>query len=503
MILRVLSGLLLVPAALSAQTHVFPAPAFAPAFVDAGHWSIVEVRRLTAAGLAPAGFDAGRRVYSQREIGRVLEHAVAKADSAGRTDAAAMGRALLTRFAEEFALRGDRAEFRGSSVTASFQRHDGDFATGWGYWYGYPNGVDLHPPEPRGNRSGVAVDPALQWTPVGAFAVRISSTNPVGDPAPRLGESHASAEWKAVRLWAGRHAIGYGPGRSGGIVLSDGALFDGFGVQSSESRRLPWFLRYLGPVTFDFTLAQLDLEHSFDDVALLVTRGTVSPHARMQLGVTRAAMFGGEGNTPIDLFAIFSVLIGKHAGEVSELDNQVVAVDLGYRPPTDRVLPLRVYAEWGFEDSAGAYTNVPGVLAGIEVPVLPGFPAGGAGVEYTHFAMSCCDNPIWYRHSTFHDGWTLEGEPLGHPLGGHGRQWSVFGSANFFDSGVRTRALLFTRDRRVESLYTPDLLGRSRGLELDVEARVAPWADVGVTYGLESADQWQESLLELRLRALL
>ncbi len=430
----------------------------------------------------------------------MFQHAQRVARASTRPAAATVAEADAARFAEEFAPGPEAGEFRGSSVSAAFARHDGDVATGWGYWYGFPNGVEVHPPEERRNRSGVAAEPALQWTPFDDLAVRVSARNPVGDAEPELGESHVVGEWAGVRLWAGHHAIGYGPGTSGGITLSDGALFAGLGIQSREPFRLPWYLRHIGPVTLDFTLARFDLAHSFDDVAFLATRGSVAPHERLQLGVSRAAMFGGEGNTSVDAFAIFSVLIGKHAGRVSELDNQVVSVDAVYRPPTERWLPVELYVEWGFEDSAGAYTTVPGVLAGIQVPLIPGFPAASVGVEYTHFDESCCGNPIWYRHSTFHDGWVRDGEPLGHPLGGHGQQWTLYGSASLWQSRVRARTQIFHRERLLESLYTPDLLGRTVGVQVGLEWRAAPWLDLSLDHRLETGDDWRESFMQIGLR---
>jgi hypothetical protein len=191
------------------------------------------------------------------------------------------------------------------------------------------------------------------------------------------------------------------------------------------------------------------------------------------------------------------MLIGKHAGAGSELDNQVVAFDLHYRPPLG-ALPLAVYAEWGMEDSAGAWYNVPGMVLGVEVPALPGVPALAVGLERTSFGSSCCGNPIWSRHWIFRQGWTDDGRLLGHPLGGHGSEWLSYARADLFEARLHLDLRLFARDRGEESLLAPERMGRSRGGRLGVEGRLASGLGVFFLGGLEEGDAgWRESMVRV------
>ncbi|MGH7506628.1 MAG: hypothetical protein ACRELX_13295, partial [Longimicrobiales bacterium] len=83
------------PAAAGAQaTAVTP-------YLSPDHWAVDEVRRLSAAGLAPAGFDASVRSFRIGEVALVFEHAMARATTDARplADRAAGYRARL---GEEF-----------------------------------------------------------------------------------------------------------------------------------------------------------------------------------------------------------------------------------------------------------------------------------------------------------------------------------------------------------------------------------------------------------------
>lgn len=485
-------------------------PVYSAAFLPPDHWSTAAVRRVAALGLAP-GFDPALRPHTQREVGEILERA-ASAEAGLPAGTARLVRAWEARYRAELALAGGatngwRAPWRataarwlaGTGAEAGYVRRTGAIATGWGYVDGNPAFPEWNPPTPRPDLDGVAWAAALQVAPHRDVAVRAEASEQAGKG--RL-EGYVAGRAAAVAFWAGRRSTAYGPGSSG-IVLSPTPL-DGFGLQTARAFRLPWVLRHAGDIHVGLTLSRRDLPRSFDDVTVLTTRGSVEPHPRLRLGVSRGAFFGGEGNGDVDFFDVFSVLIGKHAGDVaSELDNQVVAVDVDFRPPTERWLPLRLYLEWGFEDSAGAWRNVPGVLAGIQAPAVPGLPGLSLTVERASFGRSCCGNPIWYRHSVFSDGWTHEDEPMGHDLGGHGDEWSLGGRLDLLDARLRFSGRAFSRWRGNESLYAPDREGNSTGAEAGIEWDVAGGLRARARAALEDGTGWRESAMLVGLRAFL
>jgi hypothetical protein len=121
------------------------------------------------------------------------------------------------------------------------------------------------------------------------------------------------------------------------------------------------------------------------------------------------------------------MLLGKIDG--LDFENQIGSLEGIFRLPTEALIPLTLFAEQGTEDLSGAPWSVPGLVFGVHIPAIPGFPELSGGFDRASFAISCCGNPEWYRHFSFPGSWTLGGEPLGHPLGGNGTEWRAF--ANF------------------------------------------------------------------------
>src|SRR5690606_18134300 len=111
--------------------------------------------------------------------------------------------------------------------------------------------------------------------------------------------------------------------------------------------------------------------------------GSVSyhPHSRVALGINRAAMFGGD--QPVTARKVVDMLIGQLSG--LGFENQVVSVEGRVALPSEAVLPLTAYLEWGAEDAAGAWWDVPGRVFGISAPSLPGSPATSLAIEYASF----------------------------------------------------------------------------------------------------------------------
>ena len=481
------------------------------AFVPVGHWSLRAAHRVAALGLAPHGHDALRGVPTQREIGELLEHAVAATDPS--SEAGRLARGYHAAYAAELGLRpgGIQSAVSGSSLAAGFDARNGAWRPGWGYEDGHFYG-DWNDAQPLADKAAPLVAATLQLSPVEWAALRLSGR--AGGIEDTISEAYAVATGGAIALWAGRRRVDWAPGPGDGLIVNDRA-FDGAGFLTTSAFRLPGFLRHVGALHAEVLGARVDLTRTCHDPTIpgdaprcrnawfAATRGSVMPHGRVQLGVTRGVVFGGDGNTDIDAFALFSILIGKHAGEVSELDNQVVAVDGSWRLPTEAWLPLRAYLEWGFEDSAGAWMSVPGILAGLEVPRVPGAPGMSIALERTSFARSCCGNPIWYRSSVFHDGWVIDERPLGHRLGGHGVEWVVHLGWDASEPRVGVAAQLFTRQRRLENLYAEPLMGRSSGAEIRIDAAVLRGLEATGTVSFEDGSDWRATRAAIALRAFI
>src|SRR5690606_12830442 len=191
---------------------------------------------------------------------------------------------------------------------------------------------------------------------------------------------------------------------------------------------LPWVLGLLGPVSLDLFVSRLwDDDRHVREPFLWGGNLTLHPFSRLGLGVHRVVMFGGKGyDEPVTLKTFADMLIGRVAN--LGFENQLVSVEARLRLPTESWVPLTAYMEWGAEDAAGGWGDVPGRVLGLESPAIPGLQALSLGAVYPSMAAQCCGNSPWYRHHAFHGNGTAADRPLGHPLGGEGWEWAAYGA---------------------------------------------------------------------------
>lgn len=478
-----------------------PDAPYASAFVPPDHWAERAVRRLEVLGLAGPGFSWNRGTLTQGSVARILRDAERTAQESAPQWLPLL-RGYAARFAEEFpaAVRAAAgreapgARLADARLALGLERRTGEVLAGAGYF----NDHDWSGPRTRPDQAGLAA--VGSWSGELFPFVSVTATPSVRYGDWSLEAGYALAAWRDVAVWAGRRALGYGPGVGGGIVLNGAVQFDGGGVLLIDPVTLPGLLGVLGPIRFDTFVSRMDRNGEILNPWVWAARTSIAPHPRLGIGLSRAAVFGGAGNATPTLRNLVYVIIGKHGGKGSEFDNHVVAVDVRYRPPLAD-LPLALYLEWGFEDSAGAWRDVPGTLFGVELAALPGLPQVGFGLERASFAPSCCGNPIWYRHWHFLDGWTESGAPLGHPLGGHGTEWLGYGYADLLDARLRLTGRAFVRNREAENLFAPDRAGRSTGGSFQAAFRAAPRIDVLFGAELESGENdWTESRLGVGVR---
>lgn len=494
-------------------------PAGGTLFVEAGHWSIAAARRLEAADLAPHGYDPFFRTPSRGELLHVFVTATERAERQGRLRWAATAATYRDRMIEKFPAlaetdESDGAATAGASIgpdtvagngvaddgsplsrppeswpvqelvgVAGFEHRSGALRTGIGY---ANEAEDSWIPESQWRgptaRSGTnAPLVAPSWTAAWPrVAIRVAPA--LRGTRASLEELQATALAGPFHVWAGRRAPGYGAGLGGAIVLTGGIPFDGAGFAVGPVVP-PIPFDPIGPIRFETFVSRLEENGPRRRPWFWGARGSLSPHPRVRLGVSRAAIFAGVsddprvGSPPITLRNLARLLIGMHAGEAGEFENQVVSVDLRVRPPLGH-LPLALYIDWGLHDNAGAWKNNPALNVGAELAALPGAPGIGVALERTSFDAECCGNPIWYRNWTFWGGWADEGRPLGHPLGGHGIEWLGRVHAELMHAALRLEVRAFRRERGEENLYAPDWEGRSQGGGVDAWWRVSDGMDL-------------------------
>jgi hypothetical protein len=416
------------------------------------HWSLELLRRLDHAGLLPAGSDVARKSIPQEEIAALL----ATVDTTA-------GSSYLLRFRQEFKpARRDRWTQAERSYEIGYRYTKGMFAPGIGYdsiaWSGarsIPDDGDL-----------VA---SLRLA-----ALRAPHIAALLDLRP-----HHDSELQLILNagyfggWLGRRALGYGTGNGGGLVLN-AHTFEGFGVFLARPLRIP----VLGATRFEMHVSKVDnvlnLNNDQHDIEpwFWTARGSLEPFGHLRIGINRAMMFGGEGNTPVTFERVAKNIIGIYTDNAeNNFANQIISVDLRMRIPA---LPVVAYLDWASDDGAGAAWDVPAVLGGVELVTVSATRDFAIGVEHIQFSHSCCSNSIWYRNAWFRGSWADGEDLLGHPLGGHGREWRAFSNGSFGSGRVAVNAAFYLRRRGTENTLAPAWLGRSTGVRADLEWAFSP-----------------------------
>lgn len=286
------------------------------------------------------------------------------------------------------------------------------------------------------------------------------------DSAVKVGRATLGAQIGAIELWAGRREAGFGPSADG-LVLSGRTLFDGGGLDTPAGFGLPGFLKGLGTFRISQVIARFDRSGDIRNPWFVATRVSIEPSPSLTIGVNRAALFGGTGNEPVTVGRLFLVLFGitDSRGKDSDFENQVASLDVAWNAGG-----VLLWAEYGFDDAGPSFLLVPGITVGAlwDGPT----PSLALGGSVTAIASSCCGHPAWYRHAALADGWTKNGVPLGHSLGGNGLEAAIDWTLDPLSAPFSARGRFIFRDRGSENLYSPDLRGQAIGADLAARAYV-------------------------------
>lgn len=475
-----------------------PRPASPP--LPGGHWAVRAAERAEALGLVSVWLPA-QRSAPRAAVGAALREAAERAP-AEAPHLESLARAWWERFAEEFP-ESDSAQSRvallGSAARAGYESRAGIAAPSRGLF---------------DRRTGIVPLPDESAVFGGATLAARAGSHLAAVAEPRVDEGGVSLpRWDLaggvgrVALSVGEQPVGYGQGRGGGVVLTDVAPLRRVEVQTARPVRLPGWLGHLGPVSFHTFLTALREERHRGDPYFWGARAMIRPHPRLAFGFNRASIFGGDSiPTPVTPGNVGRMLLGILS---ERFENQIVAAEFRYRAPTEAVVPLTLYLEWGSEDAAGGWWDVPGRVFGVMAPAVPGWPQLSMGAEYAYFAPPDRTNPGWYGHATHSGGWSARDVPLGHPLGGEGSELLLYGGADLPGARLRVDGRAFRRERgrvgydiaflRAGNLFAPERAGVSHGVALDAAWRPSPRAEVGLSAFRDAGRGWSAEELSARV----
>ena len=448
-------------------------------FLPAQHWAHAALRELEMRGaIATESFDPGSRSVSVVQAIESFVRAASNPEvSEGvRQRAGSYGVLLRDEHGEDERAPSAWAVRAGGQL----DYHDGRVAAGDGYYVEDRTGA-----QPRDDVNAASARLGLDARRA-AFA--FTADGMVGTDS-EITQLQGVARVGAVQLWAGRRTLAFGPG-SESIVISSDVAFDGAGLAFVNPVRVPIFP---GRVNIEGFVARLDQVGHVDNPWFLGARLAYAPHPRFTAALSRGAVFGGDDNSPVTFTNLVRMMIGLYSGNASDFENQIISFDMRYRVPK---IPVVLYYEWGMDDGAGAWLDVPGIVAGVTVPLDVGNAPLDITVERASFAQSCCGNPIWYRHHRFMGSWASDGVMIGHPLGGEGTEYAATVRAASASGAVRGRIRAFTRERGNENVFSLERAGASVGGEADIALRADTRLELEMAARTEHGEaSWNETQL--------
>nr|MBO2514762.1 hypothetical protein [Gammaproteobacteria bacterium] len=275
------------------------------------------------------------------------------------------------------------------------------------------------------------------------FAVQLNATR-VWDPADgdtfRLDGSYLSADLGGWIVSAGYPERWWGPGWDGSLILSTNARpIPQIAISRARSTPFrPRWLGWVGPWSLTSFIGQLDDERDVDDTLLFGARFAFKPVPGLEVGLSRAAQWCGEGR-PCDAEAFGNLLIGRdnrgvNVDEETEPGNQLAGFDARWAPFSSGIAAF--YLQWIGEDSRQGGPQIGSWLrqAGVE---LAGPFARGDWHHRTHIEVAetiCREGGVGlsnqkprcaYEHSIYTTGYRYEGRSLGHGMDGDGRSYTI------------------------------------------------------------------------------
>ncbi|MDO3377867.1 capsule assembly Wzi family protein [Geoalkalibacter halelectricus] len=418
---------LLVAALLAWATPCFAVSVSASLPLDS--WVYPALDKLEGLGLIDSSLK-GSRPYTRLEAAR-LTAAARRSHSPGSLPVAAE---LLRDLERE--LGGELAELHGSPVANHFQplrsaslshawREGGDSTTAnrtnATQFALDPNRQGLNFSEGHNGQlileSEARLWQRLHFSARPLFAVQEQGT----DGSWRLLDGRAALGLGPLEVSFGRQSLWWGQGRHGSLVLSNNAKpLDMLRITNPSPVLLPWVFKYLGPMRFDVFWSELESDRVVSNPYFAGLRLNLKPLPWLEIGGSRAVIFGGEGRPGIDLSEFITILAGKNLEGGEDTSNQLAALDARLSLPF--LWNAELYGELGGEDEAGGFIAKKAFILGAYLPRIE--PSGRLALRVEHANLAYEGHgPVWYRHSQYRSGYTYQRKILGHHMGGDSRSW--------------------------------------------------------------------------------
>jgi Capsule assembly protein Wzi len=264
------------------------------------------------------------------------------------------------------------------------------------------------------------------------------------------------------QLSVGRQSHSWGPGPGGAFLLSDNAEpVDMVELVNPEPIRLPFFLKYLGPVRSDQFLGRLANRTDHANPWVYGHKITFKPLRCLEIGYGRLTTIGGRGGDPFTSgnFAL------SYFGQVSRKLDSVPGENSNEMDWTFYVPKVRnyivLYGEvYAFDDFVAwvrptAYPFRPGIY----ITRLPGIPKLDLHIEAANTqapgwnsGLGGNEGQVVYWNSSYHEGNTNNGLLMGNTVGRDGQ--TIQGWLTYWASPGNTFQLMY-KNNFVDPAFIP------------------------------------------------
>lgn len=227
---------------------------------------------------------------------------------------------------------------------------------------------------------------------------------------PALAGTSLEAEMGKDSLW-------WGPGYEGSMLMSNNAEpFKMVKVSTPNPIQLPWIFRRFGPFKAVWFLTELEEDRTVAEPKLTGLRLNFKPHPALEVGLSRAIMFGGSG---IPRVGVRDYLNMWRPGPEQAENNQLAGFDVSAVIPLGDKMPVKsvkLYGDFAGEDEAGWIPSNWGKLFGMQLNDVLRTGRTDLRIEYADNHVS--DEPnVFYTHSVYQPGYTYKGRIIGHHMG--------------------------------------------------------------------------------------
>lgn len=282
----------------------------------------------------------------------------------------------------------------------------------------------------------------LQWQGT-ALAAGLSVTyaaNPDDSESVRLDGSYIAATASNWIAGAGAIERWWGPGWQSSLILSNNARPMPSVWLSRNAATAPdnaWF-GWLGPWDIILLAGQYESERAIPDTRLLAMRFAFRPVSGLDIGLSRAIMFGGEGR-PEDLSTIWHALTGTDNGQLEEDDpgNQIASIDVRWGFAVGQQ-SMGLYSQMMGEDESGAFPSRKSWLLGLD------WTSQWLGADqqwFLEYVNTTADDlfgdaryNVTYDHSRYQTGYRYYGRSMGASFDGDAEALTL-GAYHFLADG--------------------------------------------------------------------